>query len=282
VALHARVERCPPSAWEDASLVQTYSPRQAVHLLPRDALGVFTVGRLPSEPARREAIERAADRVCRILDGRELRGAHLPGVRVACATGRILVRWTASDLLVREVERPEIDPDEARLELARRHLHAHGPTTPAAFAWWSGLPRRDATVAFRRLVDEVLPVDLDETPAWVLLADEAELRRNEPVPAVRLLPAPDLRLFGQDRSERFVGPGVRSHSPAQDTHHPNGVLADGRVVGAWGRRGGEVDVVLASRTTTAQRDAIEAEARSMPIPNGSPEVRLRSVHSPGE
>ncbi|HEX5396203.1 MAG TPA: hypothetical protein VFX74_03840, partial [Candidatus Limnocylindria bacterium] len=65
-------------------------------------------------------------------------------------------------------------------------------------------------------------------------------------------------------------------------HHPNGVLADGRVVGAWGRRGGEVDVVLASRTTTAQRDAIEAEARSMPIPNRSPEVRLRSVHSPGE
>ncbi len=147
LGMHARVEACEPSAWQDSRLVQTYSPRAAVYVLPADDFGIFTVGRLPRDPQARQALEDLAEEACRALHGQEQRGPALP-VRAACATGRIAIRWTTSALYVREHERPSIDPEAARIELCRRHVHAFGPTTPAAFpgvggpGWSLGRPRR--------------------------------------------------------------------------------------------------------------------------------------------
>jgi hypothetical protein len=39
VGMHARVEACEPSAWQDSRLIQTYSPRWAVYVLPADDFG---------------------------------------------------------------------------------------------------------------------------------------------------------------------------------------------------------------------------------------------------
>jgi hypothetical protein len=36
LGLHARMAACEPSAWEYPRLIQTYSPRAAVYVLPRD------------------------------------------------------------------------------------------------------------------------------------------------------------------------------------------------------------------------------------------------------
>src|SRR5688572_4191563 len=47
LGLHARVDGCELSDWEHPSLIQTYSPRWAVYVLPRKDFGVFTLGRLP-------------------------------------------------------------------------------------------------------------------------------------------------------------------------------------------------------------------------------------------
>jgi hypothetical protein len=143
LGLHARVEACEPSAWEHPGLIQTYSPREAVYVLPADDFGVFTVGRLPRDPGALQAHEDLADEMCAALGGRELRASAWL-VRAACATGRIAIRWTTSAVYVREHERPSIDPETARMELCRRHVHAFGPTTPAAFAWWSGVSGPDA------------------------------------------------------------------------------------------------------------------------------------------
>ena len=49
----------------------------------------------------------------------------------------------------RTVPRPEIDPRDARLELARRYLHVFGPTRPAAFAKWAGIGTADGRAACR-------------------------------------------------------------------------------------------------------------------------------------
>jgi len=241
LGLHARVEACEPSAWQDSRLIQTYSPREAVYVLPADDFGVFTVGRLPRDPLTRQVLEDLAEEACRGLDGQELRGgAQLE--RAACATGRIAVRWTTSALYVREHQRPSFDPETARIELCRRHVHAFGPTTPAAFAWWAGVSTGEASKTFDLIADELMPVDLAGHPAWVLAADESTVRLAEPMSGVRLLVAPDLRLFGQDRTQLFVGPGKNVHSPLQDWFHPNGLVVDGRIVGAWGRRGGRVNI----------------------------------------
>lgn len=65
--MHARVEACEPSAWQDSRLVQTYSPRAAVHVLPAGDFGVFTVGRLPRDSQARQVLEDLAEEVCRAL-----------------------------------------------------------------------------------------------------------------------------------------------------------------------------------------------------------------------
>src|SRR5215510_8293735 len=56
LSLHARVEGCEPSAWEAERLIQTYSPRAAVHVLPVADWAVYTVGRLPLDPAARQYV----------------------------------------------------------------------------------------------------------------------------------------------------------------------------------------------------------------------------------
>jgi len=267
LGMHARVEACESSAWQDSRLIQTYSPRRAVYVLPAKDFGIFTIGRLPRDPEARQAVEDLAEEACRALHGEEQLGSGGRGVRTACMTGRIAVRWTTSALYVREHERPATDPETARLELCRRHVHAFGPTTPAAFAWWAGVPVQEARKTFDLIADELVPVDLAGHEAWIQAADEPAFRSAGPVRGVRLLVASDLRLLGQDRTKRFLGPGKSDHSPLQDWNHPNGLMVNGRIIGAWGRRGGQVNIKVVGPLAPSTRRAIHAEASSMPIPD---------------
>jgi hypothetical protein len=207
------------------------------------------------------------------MDGEEVRG-HALLAKAGCATGRIAVRWTTSALYVREHERPSIDPETARMELCRRHVHAFGPTTAPAFAWWAGVSVRDARKTFDLIAGELLRVDLAGRDAWVLAADESALRSAAPTRGVRLLVASDLRLLGQDRAQLFVGPGKNDHSPLQDWFHPNGLVVNGRLAGAWGRRGGKVNIKAAGPLAPSTSAAIHAEAASMPIPGKAVTVSL--------
>jgi hypothetical protein len=50
LGMHARIDSCEPDAWQDQRLIQTYSPRAAVHLQPLEDFGIFTTGRLPPRP----------------------------------------------------------------------------------------------------------------------------------------------------------------------------------------------------------------------------------------
>jgi hypothetical protein len=273
IGLHARVEDCEPSAWEHPDLTQSYSPRGAVYVLPKRDLGIFTIGRLPLAEEHRRPIEQAADEICRLLAGEERRGGH-PDLRTACASGRLTLRWTTSALYAREVPRPEVDFEEAHRELCRRHVQAFGPTTPAAYAWWSGLSPRDAREVWQWLAPELLPVDLAGREAWILATAEDAIRSTGSASGARLLAAPDLRIFGQDRHGLFVGPGVKRRPPLYDTFHPNGVILDGEIIGAWGRRSGRFDVLIAQPLSAEEREAITAEALSTPIPGATPTIEI--------
>ncbi|GAB3751062.1 DNA glycosylase AlkZ-like family protein [Microlunatus parietis] len=276
VALHARVEACEPEAWQAPGLIQTYSPRAAVFVLPEQDFGVFTIGRLPFDQDQRAALEADAEQICRDLAGTERRGG-LNGLRSACWTGRIALRWTTSALYAREVERPEIDEADARAELCRRHLTGFGPTTPAAYAWWSGMSPGDARRVWRQLKPELVEVDLDGHRAWILAGDEPDLRRPPDPPPARFLAAPDLRLLGQDRTGLFCGPGQRRWTDLHDTFHPNGLLVGDELVGAWGRRGGRIVVRVAGPLPEPVRADVEAEALAMPIPGATMSISYTEV-----
>jgi len=280
LSLHARVSDCEPTAWADPGLVQTYSPRAAVHVLPAADFGMFTVGRLPSDPAARQVIADVAAQACDWLAGRRVRSTEIPGrelgsqLRHSAASGRIALRWDASGVWFWEVPKPELDLSEARKALCRRHLQGYGPSTPTAFAWWAGLPPADGRRAFQELGEELLPVLVEGAPASILAADEQALRSAALTPGVRLLPAEELRLFGADRTGLFVGPGQQGKPSPFDTFHPHGVLRDGRIVAAWGRRGGRVQVRTRAALPAATRDAIAAEVLEFPIPNAAMSVEF--------
>jgi hypothetical protein len=274
LGMHARVAACEPSAWEHPRLIQTYSPRRAVYVLPRDDFGVFTLGRLPRDLAALRLLHEKADSAARNLAGQPQPARSLPGDRGVCATGRFAVRWTTSAVQVWEQAAPSIDPETARIELCRRHVHAFGPTTPAAFAWWAGVSSRDAQDTFAVLAPELMPVDYDGHQSWMLAADETAIVTAEPMHGVRFLVASDLRLFGQDPTQLFVGPGLRRHTALHDTFHPNGLLIDGAIAGAWGRRGGRVGVKAVGSLPEFLRRAIRAEAESMPIPGAAVTMTL--------
>jgi hypothetical protein len=274
LGLHARVAECESSAWEDPRLIQTYSPRRAVYVLPRRDFGIFTVGRLPRDPAARQALEDRAERAGRELARQPVPAPGLPAGRDVCATGRFVVRWTTSSLHVFAQPPPAVDPEVARIELCRRHVHAFGPTTAAAFAWWAGVSAQDARQTFAELAPELVAVDYDGHQSWLLAADETTLVTAEPMRGVRFLVPSDLRIFGQDRTRLFVGPGLHQHTPLHDTFHPGGLVIDGRVAGAWGRRAGRVSVRTSGGLPAAVRRAVAGEAESMPIPGATVTVSL--------
>lgn len=265
LSLHARVEGCPSSAWQDASLAQTYSPRAAVHLVPRADFGVFTVGRLPSDPVARQAIETTAEEICAALGEGARRTWDLPErlrhrLRAACASGRIELRWDARSLSISARPRPPIGLIEAGLELARRHLHYYGPTTPEAFARWSGRTPTGARDVWSRLTD-LAEIDVDGTTTWLALSDVETLRTVPSMRGVRFLPAEERRLLDAPRPSRH------------DTFHPHSLLVDGELIGSWGRRGGAIHVLLDRPIPRRTREAIESEATRLPVPAAS--IRLR-------
>jgi hypothetical protein len=124
-----------------------------------------------------------------------------------------------------------------------------------------------------RLTAELVEVDFDGPPGWILRTDEECLRSVPSAHGVRLLVASDLRLFGRDRDARFIAPGLRPLTPAADSFHPNGLLADGRIVGAWGRKAGHVNVILTEPLTPPQYDALEAEVASLPVRDATLSLR---------
>ena len=77
---------------------------------------------------------------------------------------------------------------------------------------------------------------------------------------------------GRDRIKRGVG-----LHPLADWNHPGCLLADGRLIGAWGRRGGRVEVRVAAGLPAAARAAIEAEALALPIPGATTRVHITEV-----
>ena len=149
-----------PSSWEDASLVQLWGPRYQVYVVAARDLAVFSLGRLPDDVKGRRRAEDLAARLHAHLGGATMTygeaGTALRvnpnSLRYAATTGTVLIRWAgARQPTVWTVPPAGLDPLEARLELARRHLHVFGPTTPEAFARWAGISVRAGVAAFASL-----------------------------------------------------------------------------------------------------------------------------------
>ena len=286
LSIHARVEGAHSSTWEDPSLLQLWGPRFNVFVVAARDLAVFSLGTLPDDANGRRRAEELAARLHSFLGdarmsygeaGRAL-GVHPNSLRYAAATGTVLIRWDgARRPTVWTVPPPAVDPRDARLELARRHLHIYGPTTPEAFAWWAGIRPRHGVAAFQALGGSLTPVHTPVGDAWILSRDEPALRAAPgPVAPARLLPSGDAYLLARGAGRELLVPGPdRRRELWTPRVWPGGVLVDGEVVGTWRRADAAMTIQPWRPLAPGERDAVVAEAASLPLPGGQGRVVVR-------
>jgi hypothetical protein len=286
LSIHARVEGTGPDTWEDPSLVQLWGPRFSAFVVAAQDRAVFSLGRLPEDGARRRVAQDLARRLHVFLDGRRMTygeagrglGVHPNQLRYAAPTGTVLIRWDgARQPTIWTVPPPEVDPLDARLELARRYLHVFGPATPAGFGQWAGVGPAGVRAAFDGLVGSLTPVRTPVGDAWILSRDEASFGpRSGPTAPARLLPSGDayFLLWGADR-ELLVPDADHRGQLWTPRVWPGAVLVEGEIVGTWRRAQTEVTIESWRPLSPSQREAVEAEAASMPLPGMRQSVRVR-------
>ena len=226
LSIHARVEGTEATTWEDPSLVQLWGPRYHAYIVAAQDLAIFSLGRLPDGGASLQVAEDLAARLHAMLEGESMTygeagaalGVDPNRLRYAAATGTVLIRWDgARQPTVWTVPRPEVDPRSARLELARRHLHIFGPTTPEAFAEWAGIGPSRGVEAFETLARSLTAVRTPVGDAWILKRDEPAFRAVPgTVAPARLLPSGDAFFLLQGGRPRTPGPRRRASSLALD------------------------------------------------------------------
>ena len=286
LSIHARVEGTQPSSWEDPSLVQLWGPRFSVFAVAAQDHAVFSLGLLPDEAKGRRRAEDVAERLHASLNGKRIPygeagktlGVHHNMLRYAAATGTVLIRWEgARQSLVWTVPRPEVAPRDARLELARRYLHVYGPASPLAFGRWAGFGPRPGTAAFEALSGELIAVRTPAGDAWMLASDEAAARAAPgPAAPARLLPSGDayFLLHGADR-DFLVPEADRRDALWTPRVWPGALLTGGELTGTWRRADAVLTVQPWRPLSASERDAVAAEAQSLPLPGPKRPIVLR-------
>lgn len=159
------------------------------------------------------------------------------------------VRFTRPDTWLSVAALPA-DPQVATAEVTRRFLAAYGPATYHDLArWWNGGGVSNARQWIASLGDEVSPVELDGTQAWMLAADAREVRDLPSGRSVRLLPGFDQYVIAASyHAERLLPGDLRSR-----VYRPQGwispvLLVNGRMEGTWRHevKGSRVEVAIES------------------------------------
>lgn len=276
LSLHARVEGIRPSALDDPSLAQLWGPRYSTYVVATQDFAIFSLGRLPEDARGRERAERIAAQIRahlgdRRTTDRELSSALGMGnsIRYAATTGTVAIRWDGARApMIWAVAAEGVDPADARRELARRHLHVFGPATAERFARWAGIARRSAVETYASLEPALVPIRSPLGDEWLLAADEPTIREAEqPAATARLLPSGDtyFLLDGAERELLLPQAGQRQRLWTSRVW-PGALLADGEIRGSWRRSQHTVRIDAWTPLSPAAHAAVEAEARSLPLP----------------
>jgi hypothetical protein len=170
-------------------------------------------------------------------------------------------RWVPTERwLGRPIER--LDIGAARVELARRYLHAFGPATAADLKWWTGW----AAGQTNKALGELGPVEvgLDGGGVGLVLADDLQPVRAVK-PWVALLPALDTTVMGWTARSWFLGELGPLLFDRSGNAGPT-VWSDGQVVGGWAQRSdGEIAFRLFADVGREKKAAVETAAEDVRI-----------------
>lgn len=284
LSLHARLRDVDSATWEDPSLAQLWGPRFSTYVVPACDFAYFSLGRHPETGKGRARAERLAAELHAHLAGarmtdREAAGALGIGnaIRYAATTGTVAIRWEGARApVVWTIPAATIEPADACRELARRYLHVFGPTTADSFARWAGISRRAAAKAFAALERELLAARTPLGNGWLLAEDEpAMLEPAAPPAPARLLPSGDAYYLLDGAERTLLVPSAEDAARLWTPRvWPGALLVDGEVCGTWRRAQHVVRIEPWSRLPLPAREAVEAEARSLPLPGLEREIEV--------
>jgi hypothetical protein len=286
LSINARVKGTRPDTWEHPSLVGVWGPRFSTYLVADRDAAIFTLGRLPDDENGRTFALDLAERFHRALAGRRLGHTdairplglrHPNAIRYATTSGRLRIRWAgAREPTLWTTASPTIDAGAARLELARRYLRVFGPSTAASFATWAGIDPKSGRAAFDGLRRSLTPARTPIGDAWILARDEDALRaRPGRAAPARLLPSGDTYYLLQGADRALLVPDARRRAALWTSRvWPGAILMAGEVVGTWRRDGAKVALEAWRRLAPGEREAVEAEARSLPLPDVGGRIRV--------
>jgi hypothetical protein len=153
----------------------------------------------------------------------------------------------------------EVDPKQALVWLAGEYLRAFGPARVADFAWWAGVPRRDAASALGQLQT------LDVCHGHLLLEQDRDAFENAPPldpDTVDVLPKWDSYTMGYapDGRRRLVEDKYLSRAYTSALSSPGGTAGDGnplilrggQAVANWSHRFVGHRLVVSAATFYAQ------------------------------
>lgn len=272
-------------ALEDRSAVQATLMRVTIHTVARSDFWRFALG---VRQARREW----ATRIRVLPSERELQ-AGAAGLRTALAAGPRYVKeldglaagfigtlslwldlvrvppsgtWErrrADRLGLAEawVGPPDSTEQEGLVHLVRAYLRAFGPAAWRDVAGWAGV----AVEAAKRAGSELALVRFRDHHGSELVDLPGHPLPDPDTPApVRFLPQFDANLLVHTRRTGLVPEAHRKRLSDRGSPFPPGtVLVDGRFVGGWSARTGEVQVELYEPVSRADRDEIEAERAAL-------------------
>ncbi len=164
-------------------------------------------------------------------------------------------------LAVDWVGAPDVTEAEGLIHLVRAYLRGFGPAPWRDVASWAGIPVEAAKRAGR----ELTLVRYSDAAGGELvdLPDEPLPDPDTPAP-VRFLPQFDANLLVHTRRTGLV-PEVhrRRLMNVRNPFPPGAVLVDGRVVGGWSARTGEVVVDLYEPVSARDREELESEREAL-------------------
>ncbi len=278
LSLAARVEDVRPDDWRADALAQVFGPRGAVYVVPAEDVGVFTLGLLPRDPGRVAELAATAQQVHEVLDGAPMRQAEVVAavpdlggtreLRWASTLGTLVAEWDTVDTIVLPAPPPSVEPEEARLELARRFFEYLGPATVQDLQWWLAGSRADATATIAALGDELAPI-LVEDRQCLALASSLPQPDDHPDPDhIHLLPPDDVYINRLNRHLLVPDP-KRQRLLWPQAPPPGALVIAGEICGIWRRRGSAVSVTPWNEISARHRERAEAISAGWPLGDGS-------------
>jgi hypothetical protein len=177
-----------------------------------------------------------------------------------------------------DAPRQEVDPEQARIDVARWFLGGHGPATVDDFKWWGGFKKTNARAALE--ASGAVTVD---TPLGEMfdLADRPEPVTSE---GLRLLPVWDTALVSQADRRRMVDEADRHFVYDVSGNTTSTIVHNGAVVGIWDRQGDDARLVVKAAPLpgfdTEAWDLVESEAEVVARALGAPDLDVVRVDDP--